>query len=93
MPERAEEIARDGLADFVMFQSVTVKYSDDDMRCDVLYNGRPTAIYALRADYDSPFRIYVAHRPDSPILTETKGWGVVGGISMLVDALLTQARP
>ena len=76
------------VARFVMFQSITVKYSDDDMRCDVFYNGQPTPIYAERDSYDAPFRIYVAHRPDSPILTETKGWGVVGGISMLLDAFI-----
>ena len=76
------------LSDFVMFRSITVKYSDDDMRCDVLYNGEPTPVYAKRDSYDEPFRIYVADRPDSPILTETNGWGVVGGISMLLDAFL-----
>lgn len=80
-----------GLSDFVMFKSITVKYTDDDMRCNVLYNGMPTAIYAERSSYDDPFRIYVEHRPDSPILTETKGWGVVGGLSMVLDAFLEAA--
>ena len=79
------------LSDFVMFRSVTVKYSVDDLRCEILYNGRPTTIYAERKDYDSPFHIFVEHRPDSPVLIESKGWGVVGGISMNVDALLSDA--
>lgn len=74
---------------FVMFRSITVEYSDDDMRCRILFNGRRTPIYAERSSYDDPFRIYVDHRPDSPVLTETKGWGVVGGISMIVDALMS----
>lgn len=75
------------LSDFEMFKSITVEYSPDDMRCVVLYNGTPTAIYAERRSYDDPFRVYVWHRPDSPIFTETRGWGVVGGISMIIDAL------
>ena len=81
-----------GLRDFVMFRSVTVKYGDDDMRCDILYNGKPTPVYALRDSCDDPFRIYVDHRPDKPILTEVDGWGVVGGISMLLRAMIEASQ-
>jgi hypothetical protein len=58
------------------------------MRCDVLFNGKPTPICAKRTSYDDPFQICVAHWPDNPILVLGEGWGVVGGISMLLDALI-----
>lgn len=72
---------------YIHAQSVTVRYSDDDMRCDIFFNGKPTAIYGLRDNYDDPFRVYIDRCPDSHIFTETKGWGMVGGISMILDAI------
>ena len=77
----------DTLANFKKFGSVTVMYDDDAMTCRIFYNGAPTSITGRRDGYDDPFRVYVDHRPDSPIFVETPSWGMVGGISMLISAL------
>lgn len=75
------------LRDFVMFESITVKYSDDDMRCDIFYNGKKTAIYAARDGYDDEFSVFIEGR-SKPVFKAVPGWGVVGGISMILNALI-----
>jgi hypothetical protein len=85
------EMEERDLPGFVFGASLTVRYTPDEMRCDVFYNGWPTAIFAARDNYDAPFGLYIKGRP-TPVLIETDGWGIVGGISMILDALIDAAE-
>lgn len=77
-----------GMPGFIMGRSITVKYDEPGhLTCRIYFNGQPTAVSGRRANYDAPFRFYVDRCPDNPILQEIEGWGMVGGISMLLEAL------